>query len=280
MSSVSLVLRFERQLYEATKLIADMNLFLKILAAPLFLLLISSCVDDGLESSPTAEVYYVDLLYALHENDQAAAREASRKITGIIGELPINSYPVRSENERDGMRFNISNAQKSFLQVRASIEENELDLAMNLLNRATNELTAANIPGFQDFYIARIHDFISSWLEVSKAFNDEDISRREWRAINRRIKSAYARWRECQWIQPSPSVYYFSMEDPTEFTRGHDELNRLMELLKASLSEDDIALTKSYVDAADAAVWALIRHFGSPGERGINSMPSELEPFK
>lgn len=254
-----------------------MNRFLKILAMPLFFLIMTSCVEDGLENAPTAEMYYVDLLYALHHHDQAGAKEASRKITKIITDLPLNNYPLRSDNERDGIRFNMSNAQNTYLQVRASIAKNELEQAMTQLNQATNELEAARIPGFHDFYIARIHEFISSWLEVSRTSGEENISKREWRAINRRIKAAYVRWRECQWIRPSPSVYYFSMEDSAEFTRAHGEVDRLIELLKASLSEGDEELTKSYVDAADSAVWAFVRLFGSPEEGGMKITPSELE---
>jgi hypothetical protein len=252
-----------------------MNLFLRILAIPFFLLLATSCVEDGLENTPTAEMYYVDLLYALHHQDQAGAKDASRKITKVIADLPLNNYPLRSENERDGMRYNMSNAQSTYMQVRASIEKNELEQAMIQLNRATKELEAARIPGFQDFYIARIHDFLSSWLEVSRTSEEEDITRREWRAINRRIKSAYARWRECRWIEPSPSLYYFSMEDSAAFTKAHGEVDRLVELLKASLSDDDEMLTKSYVDAVDSAVWSFVRRFGSPEEGGMKILPPE-----
>lgn len=257
-----------------------MNSFLKILVMPLFLLLTTSCIDDGLENTPTAEMYYVDLLYALHYHDQSGAKDASRKITEIIGALPVNNYPLRSDNERDGIRFNRSNAQRSYLQVRASIKKNELEQAMVQLNRATNELEAARIPGFQDFYIARIHGFLSSWLEVIRTSQEEDLSPREWRAVNRRIKTAYARWRESQWIRPSPSVYYFSMEDSAEFARAHGEVDRLMELLKASLSKDDEILTKSHVDAADSAIWAFVNLFGSSEKGGLKITPPELEPSK
>lgn len=252
-----------------------MNRFFQLLVIPFFLLSISSCIEDGLENTPTAEMYYVDLLYALHHNDQAAAKAAAHEITSIIGELPLSNYPLRSGNERDGLHFNISKAQNSYLQVRASIAENELDLAMNLLNRATRELEAARIPGFQDFYIARIHDFLSSWLEVSSTSDEEELSKREWRTINRRIKSAYARWRECRWVEPSPSHYYFSMEAAAEFTKAHGEIDRLLELLKASLSEDDEVLTRSYVAATDAAVWAFVLRFGSPQPGGAKLSPPE-----
>jgi hypothetical protein len=66
------------------------------------------------------------------------------------------------------------------------------------------------------------------------------------------------------------------LQEQEKFNLAHGQLNDLMELLKASLSQSDEGLTKSYVNAVDFSVWTLVRQFGSP-EQGGRELPfSEL----
>jgi hypothetical protein len=257
-----------------------MNRLLTILMMPLLMFLASSCMEDALENSHDTEMYYVDLLYALHHHDQTGAKTAVRNFTNSISGLYLGNDPLRKEGQIEDMRFHLNMSEHSYLEVRASIEQGELEQAMIQLNRATAALEAARVPGFEELYIARIHGFLGSWLEVSRTSQKEDMSSKDWRAINRRIKTAYTNWRECQWIRPSQSIYFFSDEDSKEFTLAHAQVDRLVELLKASLAEDDEVLTKSYIDAADSAVWALIRRFGSPKEGGLKISPPETDPSR
>lgn len=244
------------------------------------MLLVNSCTEDSLVSSHTAEMYYVDLLYALHHHDQEGAKKAAKNFTKSIADAQIGNYPLRRDDEINDLHFHLNKSEQSYLQVRASIEKGELEQAMIQLNRATNELKATRIPDFGELYTAGIHDFLSSWLEVSRTSRKEDLSSREWRAINRRIKTAYITWRQCQWVRPSPSAYFFSAEESAEFTMAHSQVNRLMGELKESLAEENETLTKSYVDATDSAVWALVRRFGSPEEGGLMINPPETEPSR
>jgi hypothetical protein len=221
-------------------------------------------------------MYYVDLLYALHHHDQAGAKEAANKFTKSISGFHTGNYPLRSDDKIDDFYFHLNMSEHSYLEVRASIENDELEQAMIQLNRATEGLKAAPIPGFEDLYIAGIYDFIHSWLEVSRTSQKEDLSDREWRAIKRRIKATSTTWRQCQWIRPSPSLYFFSTEDSKEFTIAHGQVDHLMTLLKASLSEEDNLRTKLYIEATDSAVWTLISRFGSPEKGGLELSPEEI----
>lgn len=257
-----------------------MNRTLIILAVPFFLLLATSCVEDTLDGSHNAEMYYVDLLYALHHNDQAGAKEAARHFTKSISGFQAGYYPLRSEEEIEDMRFYLDQAEQSYLEVRASIEKGELEQAMIQLNRGTAALEAARIPGFEELYIANIHGFLSSWLEVSRMSRKEALSASEWRAIKQRIRATYTYWRQCDWAKPSLSIYYFPEEDAREFSKAHSQVDRLLELLRESLSKEDETLTKSYVDATDSAVWGLVRRFGSPEEGGLKIFPPETDPSR
>lgn len=253
-----------------------MNRLLTILTTLFFMLLVNSCADDFQARSPTSEMHYVDLLYALHHHDQAAAGDAATRFTKSIAGLHAGNYPMWPEKEPEDMRFHLNKAGHTYLEVRTSIEQGELEQAMIQLNRATEELKASRIPGFGELYIAEIHDFLHAWLEVSRTSRKEDLSSREWRAINRRIKAAHIAWRQCEWVRPSPSLYFFSLEEQEEFTLAHTQVNDLMELLKTSLSQSDEVLTKSYVNAVDSSVWTLVCQFGSPEKGGRKPPFSEL----
>ncbi|TXF90260.1 hypothetical protein FUA23_07000 [Neolewinella aurantiaca] len=257
-----------------------MNRFLRILATPLFFLLLIGCVEDSLESAHTAEMYYVDLVYALHHHDQKGAEEASRHFTKSIAGLDASSYPLLSETETEDLRFHLDRAEQHYMEVRASISGEELEQALIQLNRATEELRAARIPGFGELYVVNIQEFLAAWMEVSRTSRREDASSRDWRAINRQIKATHALWRQSRSYSPSPSTYFFSDEDATSFDQAHHQLDRLMGELKASLEQEDDVLTKSYVDAADAAVWGLVRRFGSPKEGGLKISPLETDPSR
>lgn len=257
-----------------------MNRYLPILAIPFFMLLLTSCIEDTLENSQTTEMYYVDLLDALHHHDQAGAKGAAQHFTKSISGFLPGHYNLRSEEEIEDTRFYLNKAEQSYFEASASIEKGELEQAMIQLNRGTTALEAARIPGLRGLYIASVHGFLSSWLELSRISRKEDLSPRKWRAINHRIKAMHTFWRQCRGAQPSQSVYFFSAEDSEEFTKLHGEVDRLIGLLKKSLSEEDEVLTKSYINVTDAAVWDLVRHFGSPKEGELKVTTPKTTPLR
>lgn len=257
-----------------------MNRFLTTLALPLFFLITTSCIEDSLESSHTAEMYYADMFYALHHEDQPGAKEAVRQFTKSIAGLQVENTPFRSEDETEDTRFHVERAQRQYLEVRASIAKGELEQAMIQLNRATDELTAARIPGFNELYLVSIQDFLTSWLEVSRISRKTDLSERDWQSINRQIRKTYSNWRQCRGYRPSGAIYYFAEGDLEEFNTAHEQVDRLMGQLTECLSEKSESLTRSYVDATDSAVWGLVRRFGSPKEGGLKIIPSETDPSR
>jgi hypothetical protein len=111
------------------------------------MLLINSCADDFQEGSPTSEMHYVDLLYALHHDDQAGANDAATRFTKSIAGLHAGNYPMWPEKEPQDMRFHLNKAGHTYLEVRTSIEKGELEQAMIQLNRATEQLKASRLPG-------------------------------------------------------------------------------------------------------------------------------------
>jgi predicted translin family RNA/ssDNA-binding protein len=253
--------------------------YLPLLTLCIFFLL-ASCVEDTLENSHTAEMHYVDLLYALHHHDQNGAKEAARQFSKSISGLYVGQFPLKSEEVVEDSRFYVDKAKQSYLEVRASVAKGELEQAMIQLNRATEALTAARIPGFGELYIASIQDFLGEWLEISRLSRKTNLSVRDWQAIERRIKTSHATWRRCRSYRPSSIIYFFTEEDAEEFNMAHGQVDRLVGQLKECLSEKSETMTMSYVDATDSAVWALVRRFGSPEEGGLKIIPPETDPSR
>lgn len=226
-------------------------------------LLLTTCTEEELERSREAETRYVDLLYALTEGDEAAARTASNSLNHDLSLTRFRWYRPQGDEEVDNKYYHLAKAQSAYTQSRASINEGNLELAAVQLDRAVYELSAADPVAFNELYVASIYDFIATWLEVNRAVHDHDLCSLNWNEFSRYGKDARYAWRQVKWRQPSEQVYLYTPEEMADFKLAHFLLNNSIDHFIEVVSTGDQCAAQVAAKEVNESLWSLLRQFGS-----------------
>lgn len=237
----------------------------KILINALMLLALTlmapSCTEDELKQSRLAEAHYVDLLYALTNEDGAAARKASSKLTRTISALPVRWYRPLEDEESENLYYHLAKAQRAYTECRQSIAEDNTELAGVQLDRAVYELSAADPVAFNELYVGSIYDFVATWLEVSHAVHDQELCSMVWVEFSRYGKDAHHAWQRVKWRQPSGQLYAFTDDELVDFRLAHGEIDDAIDNFIKVIKSGDQCSAQVAAKEVDAALWTLLDQF-------------------
>ncbi|MEL7159891.1 MAG: hypothetical protein AAFN92_03975 [Bacteroidota bacterium] len=234
-----------------------------LLSLFLGLLFLASCTEEQRTYGRAAEAAYVDLLYALYQDDQATATAAANAFNHRIQD--VRKYwrrPMREE-DMDMLFFHLENAEWIFAEARESIEANNLELAITQLDRATYELSAADPASFQELYLGNIYGFFASWMEVDYAVGEADLCVLEWREFTRHAKSAQRDWRGIKNLAPSELTYPPGTYDVAAFTAAKAAIERHLDRFMRELKTEDQCGAQLLAKEVTRSVWDLLLLFGS-----------------
>ena len=222
-----------------------------------------SCTEEELDRGRAAETHYVDLLYALEHQDQAAARLASNELSQDVSLLRVRWYRPLAEEEADNMYYHLDMAERVYTESRNSISEGNLELAAIQLDRAVYELSAADPVAFNELYVGSIYDFVATWLEVSRAVKDQELCSLAWTDFSRYGKDARHAWQQVKWRRPSEQVYPFTPGEITKFHLDHAAVDTAIERFIGVVKTGDQCAAQVAAVAVDDALWRLLLRFGS-----------------
>lgn len=227
------------------------------------MLLAFSCTEEELGQSRITESYYVDLLYALTQQDQPAAREASDKLNHNISLLRVRWYRPMEDEEADNMYYHLSKAERAYTESRNSISGGNLELAAVQLDRAVYELSAADPAAFNELYVGSIYDFVATWQEVSRAVHDQELCSLVWTEFSRYGKDARHAWQQVKWRKPSDQLYLFTPDELTDFHRAHTQVDNSINDFIDVVKTGDQCAAQLAAKEVDAALWSLLLQFGA-----------------
>lgn len=229
----------------------------------LLALLTTSCTEEELEQGQQAEAHYVDLLYALTEGNEVAARSASTSLSHDLFLSHVRWYRSQENEEADNKSYHLAKAQDAYSESCTSIKEGKLELAAVQLDRAVYQLSAADPSAFNELYVGSIYDFIATWLEVNQAVNDHELCSLNWKQFSRYGKDTRYAWRRASWQQPSQQVYQNTPEEMMEFERASFLLNDSIDHFIDVVETGDQCAAQVAAKEVNESLWALLHQFGS-----------------
>ncbi|TXF84375.1 hypothetical protein FUA23_21185 [Neolewinella aurantiaca] len=239
---------------------------LKIVPAALLLLIAliaHSCTEDELIKSRYAESNYVNLLYALSQQDTTEAQSASSVLGRTISSMQLRWYRPMEDEESDNMYYHLAKAERAYYESRTSVAEGNLELASVQLDRAVYELSAADPVAFNELYVGSIYDFIATWMEVSRAVQDQELCSMAWGEFSRYGKDARHAWQQVKWRKPSEQLYAFTPDQLAEFRFSHAEIDASVDNFIEVIKSGDQCAAQVAAKDVDAAMWALLSLFGT-----------------
>lgn len=233
----------------------------------LLFLLLFACTPDQRTTGRAAEQAYVDLFYAVHHDDVAAARQAASRLDKELAGLRGNLFLPLAGERRENMQYHLDQASWVYTEARQSLAANNPALAAVQLDRATYELRAASPASFQELYIGTIYDFMAAWLEVEHIINDNDLCYKDWPQFTTYSKDALRAWRLVEKVTPDQWIYGETPElDWEAFAEARLNVAGSLEEFQTVLAGEDQCQAALEAEKVGTAVWQLVRLFGSTQE--------------
>lgn len=230
----------------------------------LLFLLLFACTPDQRTTGRAAEQAYVDLFYAVHHDDVAAARQAASRLDKELAGLRSNLFLPLAGERRENMQYHLDQASWVYAEMRQSLAANNPALAAVQLDRATYELRAASPASFQELYVGTIYDFLAAWLEVEHIVNDNNMCNQDWPQFSTYSKDALRAWRLVEKVTPDQWIYGEAPElDWVAFKDARENVARVLEHFQTVLASEDQCTAAQEAEKISAAVWTLVRQFGS-----------------
>lgn len=230
-----------------------------------FILLFSYCTEEQRMYSRSAEKAYVDVLFAMHQGDEAGTREAARDLDLSIGELRQRWFRPLGEENMDEVLYRLEKAEMAYGDARESIENGNLPLAAIQLDRATYELEAADPTAFNTLYIGSIYDFVGGWLEVDYVVMDNELCSLKWEDFTPYGRDAQKLWRQVKHNRPSDIIYGndASAIDQKAFSNAHNAMELRLEEFVEILKTQDQCQAQAAAFEVTEAMWDLVKLFGT-----------------
>lgn len=242
-----------------------MNPLKKLLLPCLLLTLpLSQCTEEQLVQGRVAEQLYVDLLSDLYASDTTAAQVSMVNFDKQLEHLRGQWYRPMGERAREELRYHLDKAEVAYGDVRSSILRGDLTTAAIHLDRATYELYAADPAAFQELYVGRLYDFVSTWQEVETIVNDQMLCLMEWGEFTWWAKKARIEWRAVKKYSPDPLLYSSENFDREAFRSAHANLESQVDLFIGKLEEGDQCSAQEAASSVSEALWSMLDLFGSP----------------
>lgn len=222
-----------------------------------------ACTADQQGDGVAAEQAYVDLLYALQGEDQAASLRAMRAFDGDIRRLRGQWYRPLQGDRLDDVRYHMDLAECAYLDAYESIEDGELDLAMVQLDRAVYELAVGDPASIHELYVGSIYDFVSVWLDMDTQLRGEACDF-DWAMVADCGRDVRVTWRQLRGYRPAGYLYYPTPVDEATFTAAHAALDEKTEDFHRVLKTGDRCLLQDTGNEVSEALWNLLLLFGTP----------------
>lgn len=227
-------------------------------------LLLNNCTPDQRSSGRLAEQAYVDLFYAVHNEEEGEAKKAARILDRALADLRMTWQRPYAEERLEDIQYHLDQAGWVYADARASIEAEDLALAAIQLDRATYELTAASPAAMRELYIGSIYDFLITWLEVKHAVGEPDLCAMEWPEFRTYAKDVRINWRRVKNIRPNQRMYASTPPINTErFDEIHQKVDEELANFQEVLVTADQCKAAEAADQVSLAIWNLVLLFGT-----------------
>ncbi|PHI19725.1 hypothetical protein CEQ90_11805 [Lewinellaceae bacterium SD302] len=236
--------------------IISMKLFSII--ALLLLIRVGSCTDEQLLKSRLAENSYLDLIYYLESNQQPGATVAAAELNENLVELRGKWRRPMSRANSTKCRFHLDEAEKSFAEARAAIKNSNLEAAKILVDRAMNELYAADDDAFTRLYSGKLYAFYTTWLEVDMIINDQMLCLMEWKEYTWWANLARSEWYTVECETPDPTLYPFTPSELHVFETAKHDLGTALNAFSQNISRGDQCSSQEHATAVTEALWSLM----------------------
>lgn len=236
-----------------------------LLLAFICLGVLTGCLPENEEQAVLTERSYVDLLYALHAEDEEMSREMITPLIKQIGLLREHWYRPRLTLDNDDEFYHIAGAERAFKNAAASIQDGELGIARAQLDRAVFELEASDRASFQELYIAGIYDFMCAWFEVYEAAQYPDFEG-NWREFLECSDDVQRSWKMARRIEPDGYLYFDRGVDEYLFKTLHGSLTKHLAAFREAVAAEDPIHVKRNSEEVNTALWDLVLLFGTPIE--------------
>ena len=222
-----------------------------------------SCTEEELSRGQIAEAHFVDLLHALHQQDQVAARNAANDLSQDLSMFRVRWYRPLEDEEADNMYYHLAKAERAYNEARASLAGNDLELAAVQLDRAVYELSAADPVAFNELYVGSIYDFVATWEEVSRAVHDQELCSLAWTEFSRYGKDARHAWQQVKWRRPSEQMYLLTPTEVNAFRQAHTLIDRSIDDFVEVVKTGDQCAAQVAAKDVSTALWSLLLQFGA-----------------
>lgn len=224
----------------------------------LFLLNLTTCTDQQLTESRLAEVFYIELIYNLQHHKLPAARDAASNLSIQLNNLrPLWQRPL-SRKLIDKCRAHLNEAENAYADVKSALLKGKREAALIQLDRAMNELSAADYDSFKKLYSGRMYDFYSTWRETNTIINDQMLCLMEWKEYVWWANLVRAEWEKLECINPDPEIYHWTSEQREQFSRAQAQLGREITLFTSSIDRGDQCVSQESAAEVEKALWVLM----------------------
>ncbi|MEM9835718.1 MAG: hypothetical protein AAF828_04410 [Bacteroidota bacterium] len=237
---------------------------------PLFILLtatllhLSNCTDQQLRESQIAEGLYVELLHSIHLQQQDSAQLAEANLSVQLAKLrPLWQRPM-SQRQKTIFHTHVGEAATAYADIKPALSEKNYEAARIQLDRAVNELAAADPMAFERLHLGKAYDFYATWREVHTIVDDQMLCLMEWREYVWWANLANAEWAKIECIIPEQAIYQWTDEQLLTFEAASTNLGEKLALFTSNIYRGDQCDSQDLADLVETALWEYLDCFKAP----------------
>lgn len=236
---------------------------MKIITLILCVFCFYSCTDDQLQRGRDAEMYYADLYVAIHSDNIDEAQQAANELEKVIVSVRKTWVKPSKEDEMDDVYFRIERAQETFEEVQVALGAGELSLAALQLDRATYELSAADLESFRVLYLGSIYSFLSSWYSYYEIIEAVDFCGYEQAELERYSTFILKEWVACKAKEPSELIYFLNKSTKGSLGYAQNRIELQLHLLENVLVVKEDSVIREEARQANKLIMELVALFGT-----------------
>jgi hypothetical protein len=221
----------------------------------ILLLNLTTCTEQQLSESRLAEIFYIDLVYNLHQDSIPAALEAESNLSLQLNNLrPLWQRPM-SRRLIDNCRSHLNEAETAFAGIKPALIKGKKEAAIIQLDRAMNELSAADHDSFEKLYVGLMYDFYTTWRETNTIINDQMLCLLEWKEYVWWANLTRAEWDKIECTNPDPEIYKWTDEQLANFTTARTQLGEKLAVFTSNIDHGDQCVSQESANEVDESFW-------------------------